>query len=301
MTTLSRIAMLLVAGCCACTPLLAQGESSDIVVTAQMTADEIGKASHEMARTLTSVPVSDQVPRWTTPVCVRVDGLDPPLSLRVAAAIKSIGTAAKVKLAKPRCNPNVFVIFTTRASELASEVANRLPLPDDGGGRVERAAFKAAKGPLRWETRVSIHSADTGPMTTTSAALMSNTDPYLAYNVPMSDATSASLIRKQTKAAIDGMTVIVDGNAAAGMELDQLAEYIAMVVFARPPMSASFEKHASILNLVKHQPPASNPQRLTEWDRAYLAALYAAPLDRSASATRSIIAKRMADQLSRDN
>lgn len=301
MTKISRIAMLLIAGSSLSAPAVAQEESSDIVVTAQMTADEIGKASHEMARTLTSVPVSDQVPRWTTPVCARVDGLDPSLSARVAATIKSVGAGAKVKLAKPGCNPNAFVIFTNKGSELALEVADRLPLADDWGSRVERAAFTAATGPLRWETRVSIHDADNGPMTTTSAALMSNTDPYLAYNAPMSDSTNSSLIRKQTKAAIDGMTVIVDANAAAGMELSQLAEYIAMVVFARPPMSASFEKHPSVLNLAKHQPPGSNPLRLTDWDRAYLAALYAAPLDRSASATRSIIAKRMITQLSRDN
>lgn len=299
--TLSRAATLLITASCASAPLTAQEEPSDIVVTAQMTADEIGKASHEMARTLTSVPVSDQVPRWATPVCARVDGLASSLSSRVAETIKSIGTAAKVKLAKSGCNPNAFVIFTNKSSELASEVADRLPLADDRGSRVERAAFTAATGPLRWETRVSIHDADNGPMTTTSAALMSNTDPYLAYNVPISDATHSSFIRKQTKAAIDGMTVIVDANAATGMELDQLAEYIAMVMFARPPMSASFERHSSILNLAKHQPPGSNPLRLTDWDRAYLAALYAAPLDRSASATRSIIAKRMTTQLSRDN
>jgi len=280
-------------------PAAALQDAEEIVVRAPMTADEIESASHAMARTLTAMTVGDQVPRWTMPICPRVEGLDAELAAQVDSAIRSIGAEAGAKIAGRRCKPNVFVVFTRESAGLAQKLADRLPAPRNRNGRIERSAFAAATGPLRWETRTSTHDARHGPTVANSAALMGAGDGFLLRTeLPTTDSVEPSLIRKQTRAAIDGMMVVVDGPASEGMELAQLAEYIAMVVLARPPMSASFNDHPSILNLASYRPPGPSPLRLSEWDRAYLAGLYSAPADRSASATRSIIAQRMTETLS---
>ena len=276
-------------------------DDSEIVVSARMSAADIGKASHDMARTLTQMTVGDQVARWALPICARVEGLDQPLVEQVRHTIHTVGKAAGAKMATGRCKPNVFVIFSNDSAGLAEKLADRLPAPANRDGKVERSAFTAARGPLRWETRVSLHDARHGPRVVNSAALMGSGDGFLMNaELPTTESSEPSLIRKQTKAAIDGMMVLVDGKASQGVELVQLSEYIAMVVLARPPMSAVFDNHPSILNLGKHQPPGSSPLRLSEWDRAYLAALYAAPADRSAAAARSLIAYRMKRELAKN-
>lgn len=280
-------------------PAIAQ-DDTEIVVSAEMRKEQIDKASHEMARTLTEMSVGDQVPRWAMPVCTRVEGLDRELADRVRQTVFAIGKQAGVRMARGRCNPNVLVVFSKNPDGLSKELADRLPKPRNRDGVVERSAFVGSRGPLRWETRVSIHDARHGAQVNNSAALMNSGDWNKNIDLPTTDSTDATMIRKPTKAAIDGMMVVVDGKAAEGLELDQLSEYLAMVVLARPPMSATFDEHPSILNLGKHRPPGSNPLRLSEWDRAYLVALYDTPLDRSASAARSLIAQRMSRELAKN-
>lgn len=281
-------------------PSAAQDGADDIVVQATMSKEDIAKASHDMARSLTAITVGGQVPRWTRPICARVEGVAEQQAEIVSATLKKVAGEAGARLAGRKCDANVFVIFTSDGAGLAQRLADRLPMPRQRDGRVERDAFTDATGPLRWETRVSLHDARHGPLVANSAALLNSGDYALDLDVPSVDSADPSLIRRKTKASIDGMMVLVDAKAATGMTMGQLAEYVAMVVLARPPMSVTFEAHPSILNLAAYSPPGPSPLHLSEWDRAYLTALYSAPADRSASAARSLMAKRMTAALTEE-
>ena len=69
------------------------------------------------------------------------------------------------------------------------------------------------------------------------------------------------------------MVVLVDTQAAAGVTVTQLADYIAMISFAKPDLEADLGKTESILQLFAVE-PANRPSGLTEWDQAFLRGLY---------------------------
>jgi len=88
--------------------------------------------------------------------------------------------------------------------------------------------------------------------------------------------------------------IIVDASQLGGISLEALSDYLAFVALTRPRLDAPAPS-GSILGLFAADPVT----RLTESDRSYLAALYAAPVDRSATAQASMIKNRMDRELQR--
>ena len=64
-----------------------------------------------------------------------------------------------------------------------------------------------------------------------------------------------------------------------------------------PRMSEDYSGFDSVLALGGYRPGEAVELRLTDWDRAFLSALYSVPADRSASSQRSLVAQAMADRL----
>ena len=93
---------------------------------------------------------------------------------------------------------------------------------------------------------------------------------------------------------LTGVVVLVDTKAAAGVTVTQLADYIAMISFAKPDLEADLGKTESILQLFAVE-PANRPSGLTEWDQAFLRGLYR--ISFTPKQQRTSIANRMVGEL----
>ena len=72
---------------------------------------------------------------------------------------------------------------------------------------------------------------------------------------------------------ISSVIVMVDTTATGGATFGQLADYIAMISLARIDLDADFENAGSILRVFAKNAQGA-PQRFTNWDHAFLKALY---------------------------
>jgi hypothetical protein len=93
---------------------------------------------------------------------------------------------------------------------------------------------------------------------------------------------------------LTGVVVLVDTRAAAGVNVTQLADYIAMTSFAKPDLEADLGKTDSILQLFAVE-PANRPSGLTEWDQAFLRGLYR--ISFTPKHQRTSISTRMVEEL----
>jgi hypothetical protein len=216
--------------------------------------------------------------RWNRRVCIGVHNL---LTADAAQYIvdRISQQAADVGLqpGEPGCRPNVVIIFTTDAKQLATYlVTNRIRLFLPGMGRsgmnLSREAldaFAKSEKPVRWWD-VSI---PVDPHTGGRAIRLSEDDsaPTIAVEGP-------SRIHSGTRDELQQVIIIVDGTKLHGTTWQQLADYLAVVSLAQVNPDADLTAFDSILNLF------SNPMAysgLTDWDRSYMRALYSYDQERT--------------------
>ncbi len=267
--------------------------SSDITVTAPVEHQMLEEQARAMVRLATAVTPAGQVARWNEPICLRVEGLEQPLADRVAGTINTIVLEVGARVGRGGCNANVFLLFTNDPASISAAIAGRGAAFFRSSSAIEAQRFVAGPGPLRWASRLSTRDARRGRLTASSAALMNSGDYNMGLDAPTTDSYDATLLRRPTRGSIDGMIVLVDGPAATGLSLDHVAEYAAVVILSQPQQAADYSELPSVLALGAYRPSDQAGPRYGAWDRAFLSALYAAAMDRSANASRSIVARRM--------
>lgn len=98
-------------------------------------------------------------------------------------------------------------------------------------------------------------------------------------------------MRSPLRYDLNSATVVIDMTKASGVLLPALMDYAAMVVLAQVDPRADYSDQPTVLNLFGDP---QNVTGLTDWDRAYLQALYEAEPDRaSAAAQEAAVAERL--------
>ena len=98
-------------------------------------------------------------------------------------------------------------------------------------------------------------------------------------------------MRSPLRYDLNSATVVIDMTKAFGVLLPALMDYAAMVVLAQVEPRADYSDQPTVLNLFGD---SQNVTGLTDWDRAYLQALYEAEPDRaSAAAQEAAVAERL--------
>jgi hypothetical protein len=103
-----------------------------------------------------------------------------------------------------------------------------------------------------------------------------------------------SLINSPVQSSVLSAAILVDVNRAEGTRLDALAAYVAMIALAPSRMPPRELAVPSITNLFTADRDRSD---LTEWDRAYLEALYTGANQRTSFVQRAAMVGRMADRI----
>ncbi len=232
------------------------------------------------------------VARWTDPVCPRVIGIDEAYADRVEARMRAIGETAGVRLAPPGCQPNVVVSFVGDARALMGDIVQRAPrrlaqVPPD-----LRDDLVNGDAPIRWwyltETRTREQMRDT-PRSVDVESERGGPQGFGRLEVESLNQFSSSVISTQAGRAIIDAQVVIDLRGVEGQPLMAVAAFAAFVAFAEVRPSAP-PPPDSILGLVA---PNSGLRGLTEWDSAFLRALYQIPLDRGALRHRGALVSEM--------
>ena len=245
------------------------------------------------------LPAYGQYGRWTVPVCLKLTGITEPAASVVAARVRAVAVAAGIAIARPGCRANLNIIFSEDGARTASVILRRRPGLVARLPVVEKTRLINEPLPVRWWYGFEVgdgSGVSAGAGAGSSAALNSAAGATaLAQSMPvgpdavMTNSYSSSLINTNLSIAITSATAIVDVTLATGKSLEAVADHVAMVALAPTRLPPQAPGVPSILGLF-----SNGDQRLSNWDSAYLAALYRMSLNRSGQRQRGQLIEALA-------
>ncbi|MBU1526017.1 MAG: hypothetical protein KKC29_15165 [Alphaproteobacteria bacterium] len=214
--------------------------------------------------------------RWNRPVCVGAVNLRNDVARYVVDRISDVARELEVEAGEPGCRPNILIVAADDGAALASAIVEDQPRNfdlrhngTDAGTRAFRN-FRTGDQPVRWWQISMPIDAETGDR---AVRLPGDIDPRTGQPAaPTIHVFAASRLRTQIRDDMIRSIIIVDVERAAGANLVQLADYLALVALAQVDAEADVSTFPTILNLFDD--PAGAPAGLTDWDRSYLRALY---------------------------
>ena len=219
---------------------------------------------------IVSVNRENQIARWNSSLCVRVEGLPEEhhriLRERIAQASQSV----RISLLDEGCAENVLLFFASDADSISQQLAQHfeIPLRQDGIERVQD--FVASKAPVRWI----------------------NTFNRCGFGCRLAN----SRITASSAPSVDFMLLVVDVTHIEGRHFRDVADYLAFVMLSNPSPQPT-PAVDSILSLFNAPQPSSAPEGLSIYDQLYLEALYSVPMDRFLDTQRNAISGRMLTRL----
>jgi hypothetical protein len=286
-------------------------DSTIIVTGKKLTKEEARRQASSFVRTATVIPQEDQYARRRDLLCPAVSGIEAKYVVKVVAKITSTAEAVGVKMAKPGCSANLLIHFTNDVSGYIAQMAKVRPdllrtmRPD------ERLALKQSVVPMRWLYATEARGTDNmklsiggkGASVLVAGAVAAGSPAAIeGVNIQSNRGTlntnSASLIDTQMIVNLTSTIVIVDAEKSTGFALESVSAYAAMVSLAQIKLSTDYSSYPSILSMFSGAKGADEaPRDLTEWDYAYLRALYKIPGNRTARMQRTKIYGEMVKQL----
>lgn len=215
--------------------------------------------------------------RWRNGVCIGVVNLRNETAQYIADRVSTVAEDVGLKPGEPGCEPSVLIIAVANANAFTREFVERRPrlfIVGGGGmdlGRSGLERFKTNDQPIRWWTVSVPVDADSGTIAT---RMPGEAAPMVS--------TFASRLTTQIVDDTKRAFVIVDVDKIGGVSLQQLGDYLAMVVLAQVDPSADTSSYATVLNVFKDPEQTDG---LTDWDKAYLEGLYDADRTRSNQAS----------------
>lgn len=238
---------------------------------------------------------------WMTPICIATVNLREETAVAIRARIEAHARDFGVAVQSAGCSPNITLLATSdgrfTATDLVDAYRNRFIAsdgPTQGDGRALRR-FAEAEVAVRWWPISALTDEGTGRILVPiwgAPAAVSSTPGELYFGQNRREALLTTL-------------VILDLSKTGTASEETLADYLTMVVLANIDPDARGGGRPTILDLWDAGPA---PTGLTRWDRAYLKALYEAPVRLGGGSTqlrslyqRTEMARIMARELAQDD
>ena len=245
-------------------------------------------------------PRGTRLARWSRPVCVSMTNMQPRFAQFVIDRIAANTLDAGADVGGPGCRPNVIILATMDGPALARRLVDEAGLgfrPAINHTNLTRDAlanFQNSDAPVRWWNVVMPVTTDTGDI----AIALRGDSVVDGGKFRMIQVRDGSRIRSNIRYDMAWTIVIIDMNRTNGVPLGVLADYVSMVSLAQVDAEADLTGQDTVMNLFED--PAA-VDSLTQWDKDYLAALYATPPDRVGTAqqegavVRTLTRQRRAD------
>ncbi len=270
------------------------GSSDQITVTAtKLRPEEARDRADTFVRSLGVLSGEATLARWVEPVCPKALNLAPQYAAIVETKLRAIATAARVPVARTPCHANIAVSFVPDGGAVVRQIAAKSPRRFAELAGSARAALLDGTAPIRWWYATGRRHKDGVAASTAPPPIMVGSGEGGGSVLPTLDGGSYSsygdsLLATPTVRVLTGATVVVDIARTDGLPLDAVVSYAAMVAFAEIK-AADFAPPYSILGLF--QPGGA--RGLSDWDRAFLAALYRVPHARAGRQQRGLLVREI--------
>lgn len=249
-------------------------ELSDILVQGRRIDEQVSGFIDEVI----AAPSGRGPARWRDSICVGVANIRGEAAQYVVDRVSQVALEIGLEVGEPGCRPNILIIGSPDGAGMARGLVEARPKvfwPGGSGMNRSRAAltaFQNGDAPVRW-WHISIPvDAQTG---TRAVRLPEDGDDKVYI-----DRTTSGRLRTALRNDLNRVIIILDLTKTDGLNFQQLADYAAMVAFSQVDPDADTSGYESVLSLFAH--PAETPG-LTDWDMAYLRALYSAELNQGAT------------------
>lgn len=236
-----------------------------------------------------AAPVGNWGPaRWDRrrPLCIGAANFQPEAARQVIDRIAALAAEVDLRIAPPGCRRTQVLIIASNDGAAAATAAVTLnrrlfaPQVDDMAfGRGALEAFQTGQRPIRWWQVNTPVDPDTGQrLVRLPGENMGDRNPLKQNEKPdnVSLKPFASRLYGHYRNDLRNVVIIVDTEQLGGVSFDQWADYVAMLALAQVATDVDVRGHDSILALFDETTAVAG---LTDWDRAYLDALYRAQLD----------------------
>lgn len=245
--------------------------AADIVVTGERGA--LGERIDRFVEAVTAETGNGQVARWDRRLCLTVEGVTDMQRAFLGNAVAAEGRALGLHVeAGRRCEPSAFIIFSADPDALLARLGETRPYFFGGIPPEMQQGLRASAAPVRWLSFAQLRGAagerPAGFTVDLGKGGTERTVPSLR-SVPSRLETAARM-------DVQTMVVLVDARRLAGVSYGSLAAYLSMVVLGNVRADRQPDGGASILGLFGEVRRGGEVATggLTEWDRAYLRALY---------------------------
>ncbi len=244
--------------------------TESVIDTVEVTAER-ERVRKAVATFVSSVMRSDgqHVARWRdrrNSICPWASGVSPEQADYIKSRIGEVATAAGVKLnGNAKCTPNLLVFLTTAPNDLMAALKDRRPQLFSGASPRDIDDFLQSTRPVRvWRTAI-LTNADGS-----AAGSMTNSAGKEVGVNRLKDSHIAATVAEDIAAVI----VVVNTSTTGPATFGQLSDYVAMISLAHIDQGAELGTAPTILQLFAATGQENAPRKLTEWDQAFLKALY---------------------------
>ena len=282
----------------------------EILVEGQAKTDtEIRNEAHGFIRAIAAPAGSaDQLGRWNEPICPKVYGATLTEEALVLDRVRALAAEAGIRQSKLRhCAPNILIAYTAAPQEAVRDIMKRRPHSGRALPTAAREDLAEGRYPVRWwydlrvegrsgQAPTGDHPALLGALTTSAGGPGSGGGGQIAQSENQAGFVSdysSSIIGKKSRISIGAATVIIDFNAVRGRPKEAVASLVALVALAPLKLPPRAVPTPTITNLFQG-PEETRSLDLTEWDRAYVAALYKTAANRSAKVQQGAMTARIA-------
>lgn len=222
-------------------------------------------------RTMTAQSYDEALTLWRDPVCPLVAGMAREQAEFILARLSQIASEAGAPLAPQKCRANLYIV----ASANADRLVRAWHAHDDGifghGRPYAVRRFIETPRPVRIWRNADLNSPDGVALAGGSMDIGNNEYGGLPATHFADDTRLSWNAVRNVSSAI----VVVDVDRMAGINFGQLTDYIGMIGLTDVDTDLDVGDAPSILKLFAPTAPgAARPAGLSDWDRAYLKALY---------------------------
>lgn len=195
-----------------------------------------------------------QVARFDGRICPGTINLPVEAAQIINDRIARAALIAGLSVAGPGCTPNVLVIATDDSDRLAPQLMQE----------------------NRREFAYHVSFQERGPDLLAEFARPGRTVRWWHLTeLDQFGHEGGSRLRAAHETDIFGAMIVLDTQRMGPVTLNALGDYVALTALARLSPDADLEGLNTVLNLFS-QPPSSRPAAMTDWDEAYLQAVYSA-------------------------
>jgi hypothetical protein len=220
----------------------------------------------------------ESLTRWNAPICFLAAGWGAEDVSSVLTRLAQISAAAGAPLARKGCTPNFVVISTVEPDQVINAwyAKNRRLFGNASSLQIRHFLDSTRSRSVRiWR------NIDIGRVATTR----------FGHFVPSNSHADPSPFAGNSPLGFLSVFEIIDAGRAAGIDLHQLSDYVAMMGLSNVDIDVDVDDAPSILQLFS--PARSFASGLSSWDTAFLLALY--QTDQSSRSQRFEIAQRVAE------